>query len=407
MQEDLGEVVTNEEDLGCPVSARKDDEVCVVDEHLHQAAAKDATEKDELALKNQAEAPSKEDSSAQGKEITTVLVDTEPGLQECCAALEGNECISLDLEACCVRAESGESRSKHHGQISLLQLQGCSASDPDSQPVYLVDVLALQDAIKPVLGPILEDNKHTKLIYDCRKDSEALAVQLGIRLSGTIDLQLATCIYRWKACGSSVRHGLNRTLSTMLGNTANPDQFKDVSEMMTLGPTWDKRPLSARLVAYAANDVVSLYHLYDRLKEHRVSATALTKQYLEHYSTGSPVEEEIDHLPHKVREEWLQSAGGTPGVCKHCGKKGHDKEHCTRLLLCENCKKRGHDKAHCNRLKNCGKCGKKGHDKDNCFQSVSCKFCGRTGHPPALCFKNKRCDGPAEDIIREGKRQKK
>lgn len=388
MEEDLGEVVTqqtgdlkNQSDEGGKSSKMK------------------AAEKEEGA-------PSTEQGSAEDKKIATVLVETEAELQTCYAALEGQECISLDLEAFCVHTEPIEGQTRHHGKISLLQIQGCSAADPDSQPVYLVDVLALHDAIKPVLGPLLEDTSIIKLIYDCRKDSEALAVQLGIRLAGTIDLQLATCIYRWKACGSSVRHGLNRTLSTMLDGAANQDQFKDVSEMMKLLPTWDVRPLSGRLIEYAANDVVSLYQLYERLNEHRVAATALTTKYLAHYSTGSLVEEEIDLQPHKVREEWLQEAGGIPGACKHCGKKGHDKAHCTRLLLCENCNKRGHDKGHCNQLKKCGKCGKNGHDKDNCFQTVSCKFCGRTGHPPALCFKNKRCDGPQIDTIREGKRQK-
>ncbi|KAK9099241.1 hypothetical protein Syun_026286 [Stephania yunnanensis] len=58
---------------------------------------------------------------------------------------------------------------------------------PDA--IYLVDVVQGGDAIMTACKPALESNNVVKVIHDCKRDSEALYFQFGIKLHNVVDTQ--------------------------------------------------------------------------------------------------------------------------------------------------------------------------------------------------------------------------
>lgn len=60
------------------------------------------------------------------------------------------------------------------------------------EKVYIFDVLELgkRATVRSGLREILDNKSCTKLMFDCRQDSDALWHQLNVRLTGVLDLQL-------------------------------------------------------------------------------------------------------------------------------------------------------------------------------------------------------------------------
>ncbi|KAJ6674231.1 hypothetical protein OIU85_013154 [Salix viminalis] len=71
-----------------------------------------------------------------------------------------------------------------HGTLCIMQL-----AFPDA--IYLVDAVKGGESLIQACKPALESSHITKVIHDCKRDSEALFFQFGIKLHNVVDTQIA------------------------------------------------------------------------------------------------------------------------------------------------------------------------------------------------------------------------
>lgn len=77
-----------------------------------------------------------------------------------------------------------------HGALTIIAVA-------TEEEVYIFDVYKLgKFTFSGGLSQILEDKSCTKLMFDCREDSDALWHQFNVRLTGILDLQLLEILYR-------------------------------------------------------------------------------------------------------------------------------------------------------------------------------------------------------------------
>ncbi|KEG15188.1 zinc finger protein, predicted [Trypanosoma grayi] len=312
------------------------------------------------------------------------VVDTPEKLEKAVGSLLKARSIALDIEAFCTTEHA-----KQLGRISLVQ--ACSDAKP---VVFLFDVLTLTAPtfVKSV-QPLLVNKKVRKLLFDCRRDVEALSCQLGLKPEGVLDLQLFFTAIQWKLRSVNRRSGMTYVLKNVAKLTRQEGDSA-VQAAMTLGnrPVWDVRPLPDHFLEYAADDVRHILLLSNYLIGNSKgsldaeSVERLTAQYVEHYAIGKPITEEADATPAEVNVAWLERYIGPGGVCHFCGAKGHTEAECFK-------KQNGKAK--------CSFCGESGHTARNCFkkhpQLLKCEKCGQLGHTSASCFRAnpcKHCGGP-------------
>ncbi|KAG8348640.1 putative 3' 5' exonuclease Zinc knuckle [Trypanosoma vivax] len=306
------------------------------------------------------------------------VVDTLNKLEDAVGSLVKAHSIALDVEAFCTTEHA-----KQLGRISLIQ--ACSDAKP---VVFLFDILALTpEVFVKTTQPLLGNSGVRKILFDCRRDVEALSCQLGVKLEGVLDLQLFFTAIQWKLRSVNRRSGMGYVLKNVAGLTRQ-EADSAVQAAMTLGnrPVWDVRPLPDHFLEYAAGDVRHILLLANHLvggEKVPVDVAAverLTAQYVEHYAVGKPVVTEADATPAEVNIAWLERYIGPGGVCHFCGAKGHTEAECF---------KRQNGKA------KCSFCGESGHTARNCFkkhpQLLTCDNCGQLGHTSASCFRTNPC----------------
>uniref|UniRef100_A0A7S4PM25 CCHC-type domain-containing protein n=1 Tax=Paramoeba aestuarina TaxID=180227 RepID=A0A7S4PM25_9EUKA len=309
------------------------------------------------------------------------FIDTEDALKAAIKLLKTGSInthgVAVDVEAFCVSRHA-----KHLGEISLLQLAG-----PADPAVYIFDVVTLgADRVAHYAKRVLCHPLIKKYMFDCRKDVEAIAIQMGLQLVNVQDLQLYHTSTEWMSKGSNRRSHIDFVLQSLAGITPS-DDLKAVKAAFNLGrrKVWDERPLPEHLVSYAANDVRHMLVLADHFAEKFSSieqkVEELTKEYTTHYCTGSLVTEDLDPKSNKVSEELLKKHISDGAVCKHCGKSGHSAEKCFNK-----------DKT----AIRCASCGSQGHLSNRCFkihpERNKCDFCGQTGHLSSMCYINHPCE---------------
>lgn len=175
-------------------------------------------------------------------------------LQECKAAvkqLSQKKYIALDLEGV---------RLSRHGRVCLVQMASLDA-------VYLFDIvargkndwaLARQMFYYGGLKELMENDQITKVMHDCRHDSDALYNQFGVKLENVLDTQVLFSVLR-KVRGMEV--GLPVSLKTLLkkfaGLTEEDLQVKSAVKESMRGEDdfWLKRPLSQQAKQYSRLDV--------------------------------------------------------------------------------------------------------------------------------------------------------
>ncbi|ORC92167.1 zinc finger protein, predicted [Trypanosoma theileri] len=322
------------------------------------------------------------------------VVDTPEKLDKAVDSLLKASTIALDIEAFCTTEQA-----KQLGRISLVQ--ACSDAKP---VVFLFDVLTLTaPAFVKSVKPLLDDKKIRKLLFDCRRDVEALSCQLGLKPEGLLDLQLFFTAMQWKLRSVNRRSGMTYVLKNVAGLTRQEGDSA-VQAAMTLGnrPVWDVRPLPDHFLEYAADDVRHILLLSNYLVGNHnnkvpidaVSVERLTAQYVQHYAIGKPVTEEADATPAEVNITWLERYIGPGGVCHFCGAKGHTEAECFKKqngkMKCSFCGENGHTARNCFKkhpqLLKCEKCGQLGHTGASCFRTNPCKHCGGA-HSSANCHK--------------------
>ena len=193
-----------------------------------------------------------------------LLIDS---LKTCAEAMgvliDRAEPVAVDFEGIALSRE---------GRLCLAQV----ASADESEPVYLVDVVALGADAFGVgrLGELLSSETLVKLVFDCRSDREALRHQFGVALNQVYDIQVVYCMRCDEVAGHRV--GRLRGLRAALGDCPGLDsearrkleETKDAGSKMFIeedgesSDAWERRPLPPELVDYAAVDVRYLHAMY-------------------------------------------------------------------------------------------------------------------------------------------------
>ncbi|CAN6583010.1 unnamed protein product [Malus baccata var. baccata] len=153
-----------------------------------------------------------------------------------------------------------------HGTLCIMQV--CLAF-PDA--IYLVDAIQGGVMLINACKPALESSYITKVIHDCKRDSEALYFQFGIKLNNVVDTQIAYSLIE-------EQEGRKRLLDdyiSFVGLLADPRycgisylEKEEVRFLLRQDPNfWTYRPLSEQMVRAAADDVRFLLYIYYKMME--------------------------------------------------------------------------------------------------------------------------------------------
>ncbi|XP_022754640.1 piRNA biogenesis protein EXD1-like isoform X6 [Durio zibethinus] len=146
-----------------------------------------------------------------------------------------------------------------HGTLCIMQL-----SFPDA--IYLVDAIEGGEMLIKACKPALESSYVTKVIHDCKRDSEALYFQFGIKLHNVMDTQIAYSLIEEQ----EGRTRLPDDYISFVGLLADPrycgisyPEKEEVRLLLRQDPNfWTYRPLSELMVRAAADDVRFLLYIY-------------------------------------------------------------------------------------------------------------------------------------------------
>ena len=322
------------------------------------------------------------------------VIDTEETLVQAASTLQKSERFSVDIEAFCSPQASDK---KELGKISLIQM--CGNNFPG---VYLVDVVTLGiPVVLQHIEPLMTCTHIQKLMYDCRRDVEAMSSQMKMKVQGVLDLQLFFTALQWKAKSVNRRSAMSYVIKSVCGVTRQ-DGDSAVQAAMTFGnrAVWDVRPLPVHFLEYAADDVKHILMLAESLVAQHPALVdpvqRLTANYVDHYAIERPVEVEADEKAHEVSVDWLQLFAGPGGRCQFCSSKGHTEAECfkkqSNVMKCTHCSEIGHIAKNCYRkypeLNKCSFCGQLGHTEARCFKKKKCVHCG-SEHASDMCLKKK------------------
>lgn len=188
---------------------------------------------------------------------------------------------------------------------------------------YVVDVVQLgYRAVASELKELLQDADVVKFMFDCRRDSDALFHQLGIRLQGVRDLQLKELMGRVESpaerekslsfLGKNVgrephiyQHihqlrGLKRCLADLeIGAASELELKQQVAKRFREDPDfWLRRPLLADAVSYAEQDTITLFAVDGRLPAVPLDAWMSASLAYESILRDSPSGRENEFLEH-------------------------------------------------------------------------------------------------------------
>ncbi|CAK9162007.1 unnamed protein product [Ilex paraguariensis] len=149
-----------------------------------------------------------------------------------------------------------------NGTLCIMQLAFSDA-------IYLVDAIQGGEMLMKACKPALESSYITKVIHDCKRDSEALYFQFGIKLHNVVDIQIAYFLFE-------EQEGRTRVLAdyiSFVGLLADPRycgisyvEKEEVRVLLRQDPNfWTYRQLSELMVRAAADDVRFLLYIYHKM----------------------------------------------------------------------------------------------------------------------------------------------
>ncbi|KAK4259487.1 hypothetical protein QN277_005813 [Acacia crassicarpa] len=150
------------------------------------------------------------------------------------------------------------------GALCIMQLAFHNA-------IYLVDAIEGGETLIRACKPALESRYITKVIHDCKRDSEALYFQFGIKLNNVVDTQIAYSLIeeqegRRRSPDNSI--SFVRLLAHPYYCGISYDEKEEVRILLRQDPKfWSYRPLSELMVRAAAGDVRFLLYIYHRMME--------------------------------------------------------------------------------------------------------------------------------------------
>lgn len=150
------------------------------------------------------------------------------------------------------------------GALCIMQL-----AFPDA--IYLVDAIEGGDMLIEACKPALESDYITKVIHDCKRDSEALFFQFGIKLHNVMDTQIAYSLIEEQ----EGRPRVPDEYISFVALLADPRycgisylEKEEVRVLLRQDPQfWIYRPLSELMIRAAADDVRFLLYIYHKMME--------------------------------------------------------------------------------------------------------------------------------------------
>ncbi|XP_021776434.1 piRNA biogenesis protein EXD1-like [Chenopodium quinoa] len=151
-----------------------------------------------------------------------------------------------------------------YGTLCIMQI-----AFPDA--IYLVDAIEGGDMLIEACKPALESRYITKVIHDCKRDSEALYFQFGIKLHNVMDTQIAYTLIEEQ---DGRPKGPDDYIS-FVSLLADPRycgisylEKEEVRVLLRQDPKfWKYRPLSDLMIRAAADDVRFLLYIYHKMME--------------------------------------------------------------------------------------------------------------------------------------------
>ncbi|GMI92576.1 hypothetical protein like AT2G25910 [Hibiscus trionum] len=151
-----------------------------------------------------------------------------------------------------------------HGTLCIMQLAFQNA-------IYLVDPVEGGRMLMNACKPALESAHVTKVIHDCKRDSEALFFQFGIKLHNVMDTQIAFNLIEEQ----EGRRRQTDDYISFVGLVEDPrycgvpyQEKEGVRFLLKQDPKfWIYRPLSELMVRAAADDVRFLLYIYSKMME--------------------------------------------------------------------------------------------------------------------------------------------
>ncbi|KAK2398745.1 Polynucleotidyl transferase, ribonuclease H fold protein with HRDC domain-containing protein [Trifolium repens] len=149
-----------------------------------------------------------------------------------------------------------------YGTLCIMQL-----AFPDA--IYLVDAIEGGKVLIESCKPALESDFVTKVIHDCKRDSEALYFQFGIKLNNVVDTQIAYSLLEEQ----EGQKRLPDDYISLVGLLADPRYCglthvdkEEVRVLLRQDPNfWTYRPLSEQMIHSAADDVRFLLYIYHQM----------------------------------------------------------------------------------------------------------------------------------------------
>ncbi|KAJ3701946.1 hypothetical protein LUZ61_005651 [Rhynchospora tenuis] len=149
-----------------------------------------------------------------------------------------------------------------NGTLCIMQLAFADA-------IYLVDVIEGGVTVMEACKPALESSYVTKVIHDCKRDSEALYFQFGIKLNNVLDTQIAYSTIEEQ----EGKKRLPDDYISFVGLLADPrycgmsyPEKEEVRVLLRQDPSfWTHRPLSEMMIRTATDDVRFLLYIYQKM----------------------------------------------------------------------------------------------------------------------------------------------
>jgi ribonuclease D len=167
-----------------------------------------------------------------------ILVENSKGLKQCSEELKKCSTLSIDLEF-------DDNRFTYGRNICLIQIQANNTS-------WIVDVVRIPQPTE--ILDILNDNAIQKIFNSCQSDIGLLQELYKCYPKNIEDTSLMfRLLLEYEATPS-----LGKLIQEKLGVVLEKDEQTS---------DWTKRPLSQSQIKYAANDVIYLKDLYEKLKK--------------------------------------------------------------------------------------------------------------------------------------------
>ncbi|KZT54187.1 hypothetical protein CALCODRAFT_409266, partial [Calocera cornea HHB12733] len=226
-----------------------------------------------------------------------VYCTTEEAVAAATAVLSGSEYVILDSE--------GQNLGRGDGKLSLVCI-----GTPHADKIFVFDAVSVTKSVATAGGltALLANENIRKVVWDGRMDYLEILLTWGVAIKGAVDLQIAEILSRAAVRGESDRRRLDRledgffSSVDVIGNSKLFEglhlvlgmqkclEFLGLDKEFSKDPTvqamhaanrtdrWMERPLSDRLIAYAAQDIKLLGKLYDTFEEKSwITASGLPK----------------------------------------------------------------------------------------------------------------------------------